>query len=96
MSLAAQSPWLKYVVTLSQPSDSWTGRCGRVTTQCIVENLPDVAGARAFLCGPNDFMDVLREQLMKAGVPADRIHTEQFQKSPMRAISLERDTGPHA
>jgi ferredoxin-NADP reductase len=95
-ALAVKSPWLKYVVTLSQPSESWTGRRGRVTAECIVEHMPDVARSRAFLCGPNDFMDSLREQLLATGIPADRIHTEQFQKSPLRAISREQDAGPHA
>lgn len=83
-AMAAESPWLKYVLTLSQPSEGWTGRCGRVALECITDHFSDVARARAFLCGPNEFMDSIRAQLLAVGVAADRIHTEQFQKSPLK------------
>src|SRR3990172_8541841 len=81
---AAGSPWLRYAVTLSQPSAAWTGRYGRLSAEFIVAEVPELAKSRVFLCGPKDFMDRLRESLLDAGVPSDRLHTEQF---PHRAVS---------
>lgn len=35
-------------------------------------------GHRAYMCGPGPFMDTVREGLLLAGVPKDRIHAEVF------------------
>ncbi len=40
--------------------------------------VPDIAGHDVFLCGPNEMMDRLTENLLDLGVPADRIHAERF------------------
>ena len=93
--IAAESPWLKYVVTLSQPPETWMGPRGRILAEHIAEHASDLERWRAFLCGPNDFMECMRASLLACGVPADRIHTEQFQKSPHKAIRHERAAGPH-
>jgi ferredoxin-nitrite reductase len=71
-------PNLKYRVTLSQPSETWAGLCGRLDFETVRDAVPDLAGSRYFLCGPGEFMDALRESLVAAGVPATWIHTEQF------------------
>ena len=39
---------------------------------------PDIAERDVFLCGPGPWMDSLRADLRRAGVPADRIHDESF------------------
>ncbi|MGQ0635548.1 MAG: Rieske 2Fe-2S domain-containing protein [Planctomycetaceae bacterium] len=84
-SIAAESSWLKYVVTLSRPPEGWAGRVGRLSPEWLAEYVADVARARAFLCGPNDFMECLGTALRAAGMPAERIHTEQFHNAPARA-----------
>ena len=38
--------------------------------------------ARYFLCGPGDFAETLAGWLCQNGVPRERIHSEQFGKSP--------------
>ena len=80
-------PNLKYHVTLSQPSETWTGLCGRLNFETVEALVPEWDASRYFVCGPGDFMDALRESLIAAGVPAQRIHTEQFHKSPVRAVA---------
>jgi len=79
--LNAAHDWFKYTVTLSQPEESWSGRRGRVDAEQIQAAVADPAGSRFFLCGPNSFMDSIRSALTAAGVPSEKIHTEEFQKS---------------
>lgn len=52
-------------------------------TDALVEQrlrplVPDLADRDAFVCGPPRFMDAARESLLRCGVPAPRIHAEQF------------------
>ena len=82
LRLAETSESFRYHATLSQPGDNWDGSVGRVCDDALIENIPDLPTARYFLCGPNAFMDELRTFLQSAGVPTDRIHTEQFHSSP--------------
>ncbi|HUY88181.1 MAG TPA: Rieske 2Fe-2S domain-containing protein [Pirellulales bacterium] len=84
--LAAASPWLSYHASLSQPEVNWRGACGRLSVDRLQALAGDLAPRQCFLCGPNDFMDSLREGLLLAGVAAERIHAEQFQAAkPARA-----------
>jgi ferredoxin-NADP reductase len=85
--LALTMPNLQYHVTLSQPSETWTGPSGRLNFETVEALVSPLEPSRYFLCGPGDFMDALRESLIAAGVPPQRIHTEQFHKSPLRAVA---------
>jgi len=78
LRLAAELRWLSYHVSLSQPDASWRGACGRLSVDRLHALLGELAPRRCFLCGPNEFMDSLSEGLLLAGVPSERIHTEQF------------------
>ncbi|MCA9173368.1 MAG: hypothetical protein KDB14_02650 [Planctomycetales bacterium] len=80
--LAAEWPDFLHFVTLSQPSSQWRGACGRLDTAMVLEQVPDAAQRRWFLCGPNGLMDQLRHGLQEAGVDAAQIHTEQFHANP--------------
>lgn len=40
--------------------------------------VPDVEEHEAYLCGPAPWMEAARDALRQAGVPADRIHIEEF------------------
>lgn len=40
--------------------------------------IPDLEDRDAFVCGPPRFMDAARDSLLRCGVPARHIHTEQF------------------
>jgi len=83
--LEQKSPWFKYVVTLSQPDADWTGSRERLNINHVSANVDNVAGSRYFLCGPNEFMESLRTDLISAGVPESSIHTEAFHSSPSAA-----------
>ena len=78
LRLAEEHESFRYRVTLSQPGDTWEGPRGRISMETVQDSVESLAGNRYFLCGPNDFMDALRDGLTAAGVPSERIHTEQF------------------
>ena len=40
--------------------------------------VPDLEDRDAFVCGPPRFMEAARDSLLRCGVPARHIHTEQF------------------
>jgi precorrin-3B synthase len=84
-ALAAKRPEFRYHVSLSQPNDEWNGLSGRLTFERVAELVSDVAGSRYFLCGPGEFMELLEAGLREAGVPPERIHTEQFHSAPQVA-----------
>ena len=90
LQMAAQRPSFRYFVTLSQPAPAWPGATGRLDWGRVVENIAptsntQAAACRYFVCGPNDLMETLQEALVEAGVPSDRIHTEQFHSTKARA-----------
>lgn len=76
---------VKYTVSLSQPTAEWTGATGRLDYSHVRKHVADIPGCRYFLCGPNDFMNSVRESLIAAGVPRERVHTEAFHASPKLA-----------
>ena len=76
--LAAARPSFRYFVTLSQPGPAWAGAVGRLDMGRVIEHVPRIAECRYFLCGPNDLMEAFQAACVEAGVPRDRIHTEQF------------------
>ncbi len=79
--LASESVNFAYHVSLSCPNEFWQGLNGRLTPETLIRQVREPMLCRYFLCGPNDFMDCLRNGLSAAGVPAHRIHTEQFHNS---------------
>lgn len=79
--LAASIPEFRYAVSLTQPGPDWTGATGRLEMSHLQAVVGDVSAYRAFLCGPNEFMESFRAGLIAAGLPGERIHTEQFHKA---------------
>ena len=86
-SLAGREPWFKYVVTLSRPSVDWTGASGRITFDMVASHAPQLSESRFFLCGPKEFMNSLKADLLAADVPPDRLHTEQFHSTLTPAVA---------
>ena len=65
------------VALMRQPAGAFEGRIG--TAVSLIEDA-DLArpGLVAYLCGPPPMVEAARERLAGAGVPAERIRTEQF------------------
>jgi ferredoxin-NADP reductase/mono/diheme cytochrome c family protein len=68
----------RYHVLLSQPDAEWDGARGRIDHEFIRKGVPEMAGARFFLCGPPPFMDAARGILAELGVPPEHVRQETF------------------
>ncbi len=75
--LHEEFPTFTYHVTLSSPTDAWTGVRGRVTAH-VLQETSDPAGQDYYLCGNGGMVEDMKKQLHDASVPADQIHSELF------------------
>ena len=82
--LAQSLPNIRFHVSLTQPPAEYEGLIGRIEGDLVRRFVEDLGGSRFFLCGPGAFMDALCDSLLADGVPADRIHTEQFHSTPRK------------
>jgi NAD(P)H-flavin reductase len=76
-SLAEEYPFFKFFVTLSQPSDAWTGLKGRVTRLLpnVIETVEDLD---AYLCGNGEMIKEVRALLIEKGMSRKSVHYEKF------------------
>jgi ring-1,2-phenylacetyl-CoA epoxidase subunit PaaE len=73
---------LDVVHVLSKPADGWPGRSGRIDRGMIVDLLKMPASGPSareyYLCGPLEFMHLVRNTLGELGVAKDQIKEENF------------------
>lgn len=60
---------------------------GFVTQADIEAFVQDTGDADVYICGPNEFMEIVRSALSAAGVPADRLHVEHFDVDDVAAAA---------
>lgn len=60
------------------PGETWTGPRGRLSLAALTTAVPDLWEREVFTCGPQPYMDSVREILTTAGVDPDRCHEESF------------------
>ena len=82
-------PNFNFVVSLSQPDDTWRGQRGHLTREFIFEHVNDMDTPTFFLCGPEGFMENARQILISAGVDESRITEESFGESSRPADSSQ-------
>jgi ferredoxin-NADP reductase/DMSO/TMAO reductase YedYZ heme-binding membrane subunit len=77
--LSARHPNLHVHLTCTRdiPAD-WPGERGRITADLLRKLVPDLVTRPAFICGPDAMAQAARQELINAGVPADRITLESF------------------
>jgi CDP-4-dehydro-6-deoxyglucose reductase, E3 len=68
---------LKYYLTLSRPTDDWTGLRGHVIEH-IFANEKDLLNCDFYLCGNKKMINELTEKLMLVNVPRDRMKFDPF------------------
>lgn len=76
-ALGQTYPSFRFVLTLSQPSDSWQGVQGRVTAH-VTQEEKDLMKSDFYLCGGKAMVEEIRGQLRAGGVPEAQIKTELF------------------
>jgi predicted ferric reductase len=60
--------------------DSWlpAGQESQDPAHALAQLAPAVADSDVYVCGPESWMDAVRDAARRAGTPADRIHLERF------------------
>jgi ferredoxin-NADP reductase len=67
-----------HTLTRQQPA-GWTGYSRRIDEAMLADALePLGAAARAYACGPTALVEVIANNLVRLGLPPDRIRTERF------------------
>jgi len=61
-----------------QGTESWTGFTGRISPQMIQMLAPDFIDRHLFMCGPEPFMDSVREVMHGLGFNMSNFHVESF------------------
>lgn len=84
---------------LSRPSESWSGKRGRIVAETLQEfanTLKDYGQTppQFFLCGPTELMDLTTETLTSMGFDRNSIFFENFYKQPSEEINTSADGEP--
>jgi predicted ferric reductase len=71
---------LEVIEVVSQPSTTWQGVTGRVDEELLGEILDadDLHSASVFICGPPQVTEAAKEVLVRLGIRAGDVRTEQF------------------
>jgi ferredoxin-NADP reductase len=77
-SLARQNPNLKIVHVLSEVSDDWRGRRGRIDLPMIKEEIPDCDKRVFYICGPPSMVTSMVNALKMFKIKYEKIKTENF------------------
>jgi ferredoxin-NADP reductase len=77
-SLKQRLPNFQLVIVVTRPDGGWTGPIGRLSRALIIQRLGDVSNHTFFLCGPEGFMDHVKDLLVSLGVDKQRILQERF------------------
>lgn len=74
-------PTFNYVPVLSKPPIDWAGRTGYVQ-QTITEDIPDLSGYEAYVCGLPNMVDDAQKQFAVHGLEEDAIFSDAFTFAP--------------
>ncbi len=77
---AAETPWLRYVPVLSEPTAdcAWDGRTGFVH-QAVMADHPDLSGHQVYACGaPVMVESAQRDFVARCGLPDDEFYADSF------------------
>lgn len=79
-SMASREPQIKlhYLVEKNDAFSVWTGYRGRLTQLMLGIMAPDYVEREVFCCGPEPFMQAVRDMLNGLGFDMDRYHQESF------------------
>jgi CDP-4-dehydro-6-deoxyglucose reductase len=76
-ALAAKYPNFRFVLTLSQPTDAWQGKRGRVTGH-VTQDESNLPGSDFYLCGNQAMIKDVEAQLTAHQVPPHQIYKELY------------------
>jgi ferredoxin-NADP reductase len=92
--LKQRLPNFQLVVVVTKPDADWTGPTGRLDRELVIERLGDVSNHTFFLCGPEGFMDHVKDLLISLDVDTRKILQERFGgKNATVAVDAAASTG---
>ena len=78
---AQHVPTFTYIPVLSKPNVDWAGRTGYVQ-HVITEDIPDLSGYEAYVCGLPNMVDDAQKQFAAYGLPQDAFFSDAFTFAP--------------
>jgi glycine betaine catabolism B len=85
-TMAAQMPNFQLLVTLTKAKETaWMGLTGRISEAMLELTVPDWRWRSVYVCGPNGFMQHVRETLEGMGFPMEQYQEESFGGVPKAA-----------
>ena len=72
---------------------AWNGHVGRFSESLLHNFAPDFLEREVYTCGPAGYMEIVKNQLERAGFPAHRYHDESFGTTPTRASQAVSSPG---
>lgn len=75
--LMQKNPSFRFVLTLSQPGESWTGKRGRVGDHVFIDK-KNLTENDYYLCGSKEMTQDIETRLLAVGVPKEQIKKELF------------------
>jgi ferredoxin-NADP reductase/ferredoxin len=69
---------LAITTTRKEPGQSWLGLTGRLTAAMLQSVAPDFMERTVYVCGPNTFMEAVKEMLEGLGFPMQNYYEESF------------------
>jgi ferredoxin-NADP reductase len=66
------------VIVVTKPEAGWRGPTGRLDRELVSEGLRDISNVTCFVCGPEGFMEHVKDLLISLGVDTTRILQERF------------------
>ncbi|SMO92960.1 hybrid-cluster NAD(P)-dependent oxidoreductase [Paracoccus laeviglucosivorans] len=85
---------LKWIVEEPDPYRPWTGYRGFFNQLMLGLMAPDYLEREVFCCGPEPFMQAVRDALAGLGYDMDRYHQESFGGPPQQAEAVPDDIVP--
>ncbi|MET1256498.1 FAD-binding oxidoreductase [Aliikangiella maris] len=79
-------------VVCSQPglTENWLGRRGRVNKNILLDVVPDIQERVIFCCGPDGFMDQVKQSLGQLDFNMENYHDETFDPGGKKKAKLEK------
>ncbi|MDX9971264.1 MAG: FAD-dependent oxidoreductase [Candidatus Gracilibacteria bacterium] len=67
-----------FILTLSRPSEAWSGKRGRVTQFLNEKELPHFKESAFYICGNPEMVQDTEKTLLENGIIPEKIHTEKY------------------
>jgi glycine betaine catabolism B len=85
-----QNPHTNIEIVCTQPglSENWLGRRGRINATLLQDAVPDINQRTVFCCGPEGFMQQVKQSLEELGFDLANYHDESFDPGGKKKIKM--------